>query len=303
MSSAVGTGTGTGTGTPKHKPRLFPCALPPWLVWFVTGLFVAALASWVVTRSVQIRAPPRKTRLVLEDALPTLRSGDLLLLAGIGVVGRAQRFLLNSPVSHAALLYVEHEGTAAAVPWAFEATREDGVTLTPLWAWLADKDNRIFYRAARGGLDGAARRRAMQDFISGNVGRPYSYRFWVEATRDLPLALPMPFDAAGKDDARFCSELVVEGWLALRMLRADLQAAHVVMPRELMRERAVGDDDGPLALAWASGAGLGAVLSLETRLPPDAVVSRAAAATPDVARERLGARAARIAALLQSSVA
>lgn len=265
-----------------QRPRLFPCAVPSWLLWFVAGLFVAAIVSALVTRSVTIRAPARKERVYLEDLLPTMQSGDVVLLAGVGTFGRVQRFVLNTPISHAGVIVMEHEGTPRAAAWVLEASRKRGVTRTPLWQWLADRDNRIFYRRLRAPpkVLPPARRVAVEEFVSRQLGRPYSYRFWMEATRVLPLVLPMPFDEGGKDEARFCSELVAEALVSVGALDAATPC-HLVLPRDLLEARATepepeqepepereidADETHDGKLQWVAGAGLGRVHSLVTRM-------------------------------------
>lgn len=269
-------------------PRLLPCALPPWMMWFVAGLLVAAAVSVLVARSVVIRAPARKSKACVEDLLPTMRSGDVVLVADVGLIGRAQRFILGTPISHVGVLVVDGEGTTSAVPRVLEAEREHGVTLTPLWRWLQNRDNRIFYRPLRAPPKTDERRRVAVDaFVSRNLGRPYSYRFWMEATRVFPFALPMPFDADSKDEARFCSELVAEALVAAGALDGS-QPCHLVMPRDLLDERVVKTDrDGEEGsdtddeekhdskLHWRTGWGLGATQSLVTRLSAYEVKRRA----------------------------
>lgn len=275
--------------------RLFPCDVPPWLLWFVAGLFVAATVSLLITRSVAIRAPARKTKLCLETWLPQVRSGDVVLLAGVSFMGRAQRFILNTPVSHVGVVIVEREGTDAAQPWVLEAGRDHGVALTPLWTWLQCKDSRVFYRQLHmPGADDHKRRTALDAFVSRQLGRPYSYRFWMEATRVLPFTLPMPFDPEGKDEARFCSELVAEALVSAGALNHS-QPCHLVMPRNLLQEPAVAkagdsdDDDGGDCenskrtsdrgkLQWLGKCGLGPVQSLVTKLSVYEVGRRAAEA-------------------------
>lgn len=247
------------------RGALFPVPLPPWVTCILVGIFVIAIVSIVVTRSLQISAPPRRSQLVLEEELANLRTGDVVLQAGVSLVGLAQRFILNTPISHVGVLYVERQGTPDAFAWVLEATRDPGVHVQPLWTWLADTDSRTFYRRLAAPLiTPAEAARTMRAFIRRHVGRPYSYHFWIEAARILPLALPMPFDEESKDHARFCSELVAEAWMDMGALNATDQRSHTVMPRDLFEEPPVHENKSPRKLMWTPGAGLEDVHSLIT---------------------------------------
>lgn len=268
--------------------RLLPHPLPQWVMWLVVGLFAAAVVAFAVARAVNIRAPLQRDRVTVETALHELRSGDLLLLADVGALGRVQRFVLDTPISHVGVLVMSQ-----SQPWVLEATRSHGITLTSLWAWLGDGGKRVFYRRLHCDTPDAERRAAVDAYANRNLGRPYAFRFWVEATRVLPLALPMPFDEEGRDEARFCSELVAEVFRAVGALDAkETAAAHTVMPRDLWEEPAVGTAgvvtappartrDGVRKLAWRVGAGLGPIQSLVTALSADRLkqLQRGAATT------------------------
>lgn len=177
-----------------------------------------------------------------------MRSGDVLLTGTPCTSSALQRFVLRTPVSHAALLYVEAEGTPRAVPWVLQAV-SGGVTLTPLWRWFAAADGRVvYYRrlVRRRGAPSLAPR--LRRFIDATIGRPYSHGFWqaVAAAVLPPWLPPLPTavaSAAAADEAMFCSQLVVEAWASV----GDVLAPSTASLRSGERH------GGPRSSGWHSG--------------------------------------------------
>lgn len=184
-----------------------------------------------------------------KDTTKSLHSGDVVFSCGSSFLSCAQRFLLNTPVSHVGVLVVEHEEE----PWVLESRKTTGVVKTRLHSWIyanTSKGNNVFVRRAQTLMPNAERQRKMTDFATSTLGRPFSYRFW------LPFLLPVSFASFldDADEAKFCSQLVVEALIEIGVL--DTTTTHLVLPKDLFH-----DTFSRSTLQWKHG---GALTTVET---------------------------------------
>jgi hypothetical protein len=250
-----------------RETRWLPCAVPPWLTWLVCVACVLALAFVVGVRWAGATLVASETLALTPTSMRTLRSGDVVLVRGSSAWSRAQQFLLNAPVSHVGVLFVERQGAPDAEVFVLDANRGVGVTRAPLRAWCAGK--RVFLRRVCTKQSDAARQQAMRGFVADMLGRPFSYRFWLEAS-DSTLALQTPASLstlsslAGADESRFCSQLVAEALVAVGALDKTTRT-HLVLPSDLAAP-VPAPVPAPLGqrsrLRWAAGGGLGPLVHI-----------------------------------------
>lgn len=185
-------------------------------------------------KSLRMRIPIVGTT-KLEDALDTLKTGDLLFMRAPSRTSLMQMRFCGAPVNHCAMFYRAHDRNL----WLLDIDPRVGAVMIPLrqflhnnWTELglqssplgvhipymiphttSEADASLYIRTplyVRRLVKPLDERRVLR-FLQDNIGRPYSYRWWPAALFSFAFAIHFPFaDWFSHDDpGMFCSELLV----------------------------------------------------------------------------------------------
>jgi hypothetical protein len=170
----------------------------------------------------------------IEDVLGTLKTGDLIFTKAKNTTSKLQQYFFGSYINHVAMIFKTHDNNF----WVWDTGPSVGAYMTPLHEfirhnWLGrsppaesppigfdvsyinpTKQSRIpemeksflFIRRLAKPLN----QTKVLQYIQKNLGRPYSYRFWMSAA-NIVSGYQVPFDWNLSTDklGMFCSELLV----------------------------------------------------------------------------------------------
>lgn len=183
---------------------------------------------------------PAIERVELSDLGPGLRTGDLVLFAGRGLVGDTIRLFTRSYWSHVGMVYrapaqgrlmLLESTNMSSTPDLIRGRPVSGVALVPLAVRIEAYRGAVAIRQRLGEPPGAQRLRMLDRMVRRLLHRPYK-NYVLTLARDLCTGYQLAPDRSGL----FCSELVAElyrrlGWLP-RETRASLYVpAHFASPR------------------------------------------------------------------------
>ena len=175
----------------------------------------------------------------IEDLLGTLKTGDLIFTKAKNTTSKLQQYFFGSYINHVAMIFKTHDNNF----WVWDTGPSVGAYMTPLHEfirhnWLGrtppaesppigfdvsyinpQKQERIpemersFLFVKR--LAKPLNQQKVLQFIQKNLGRPYSYRFWMSAA-NIVSGHQMPFDWNFSTDSlgMFCSELLMHTFAA-----------------------------------------------------------------------------------------
>jgi hypothetical protein len=218
-----------------------------------TACFVllAVLLVWGYIQSHRTNAG-RLSYLRVQTAFSNLQTGDMIFTKSKNWTSRVQQYFFGSFINHCAMIYKASDGGL----WIWDLAPQVGAYMTPLdeflrnnWAGrppnpqssalglpvsyvvpritdrFADsvqQKSALFVRRLYKPLDQAK----TLEFIQRNLGRPYSWRFWLGAyTRVTGLEFPLGWSLGTDPLGMFCSELVAHTFV---------HAAASVPPLELV---------------------------------------------------------------------
>jgi len=174
------------------------------------------------------------TTIRIEDVIGTLKTGDLIFTKAKNTTSKLQQYFFGSYINHVAMIFKTHDNNF----WVWDTGPSVGAYMTPLhefirYNWLGrtppaesppvgfdvayinpQKQERIpeieksflfIKRLAR-----PLNEQKVLRFIQENIGRPYSYRFWMSAA-NIVSGYQIPFDYSLSTDTlgMFCSELLM----------------------------------------------------------------------------------------------
>lgn len=201
----------------------------------------------------------------VDDLFDTLKTGDIIFTKASNRKSVVQQFMFGSFVNHCAMIvrfdsalwvwdvnpyvgaymaplldFVHHNWLGRApppsdpplglgVPYVFPRTHSPAQPDT-------QSKSQLFIRRLNRALD----QDAVVRFLQRNIGRPYSYRFWMSAFEKatgnvVPLPLPWALnrDAVGM----FCSEIIAHTWAAAGALDTRRTAPESVLPHDFWINR------------------------------------------------------------------
>ena len=194
--------------------------------------FLLYLICILVAGAVQSSVMISSTLTLLQDAEATLKTGDLIFTKSENLFSHVQQYFFGSAINHCCMI-VKFNGTL----WVWDCNPKIGAYITTLSDFIATnwegkppnpsmhKDvgvdvsynvpkseskfrYSLYIRRFHGHLD----QDKVISFIRANVGRPYSYRFWVAAycrTVGVLADIPLPWHyLKNTDGSVFCSELL-----------------------------------------------------------------------------------------------
>lgn len=179
------------------------------------------------------------TTVRIEDVLGTLKTGDLIFTKAKNTTSKLQQYFFGSYINHVAMIFKTHDNNF----WVWDTGPSVGAYMTPLHEfirhnWLGrvppaesppigfdvayinpQKQERIpeveksFLFIKR--LAKPINEQKVLRFIQQNLGRPYSYRFWMSAA-NIVSGYQIPFDYSLSTDSlgMFCSELLMHTYAA-----------------------------------------------------------------------------------------
>jgi hypothetical protein len=192
----------------------------------------------------------------IEDLLGTLKTGDLIFTKAKNTTSKLQQYFFGSYINHVAMIFKTHDGNF----WVWDTGPSVGAYMTPLHEfirhnWLGrtppaesppigfdvayinpQKQDRIpeqeksFLFVRR--LLKPVNEQKILAFIQQNLGRPYSYRFWMSAA-NIVTGYQMPFDWTLSTDSlgMFCSELLVHTLASAGEINASKTPAPSMLPK------------------------------------------------------------------------
>ena len=180
---------------------------------------------------------------LVDDAVLTLKTGDLIFTTSEGFFSNVQRYIFGSAVTHCCMVVKFKDRL-----WVWDCNPKIGAYLCTLSDFIATNWNgrpsnpsmhedvglavsynvpksdsmfrySLYIRRFHGHLD----HDKIIAFIRSNVGRPYSYRFWIAAyckMVGLLADIPLPWAyLKNTDGSVFCSELLALTYASCGVLR------------------------------------------------------------------------------------
>lgn len=216
----------------------------------------------------------------IEDLLGTLKTGDLIFTKAKNTTSKLQQYFFGSYINHVAMIFKTHDNNF----WVWDTGPSVGAYMTPLHEfirhnWLGrtppaesppigfdvayvnpQKQDRIpemeksFLFIKR--LAKPLSHKKVLSFIQQNLGRPYSYRFWMSAA-NIVSGYQMPFDWNLSTDSlgMFCSELLMHTFDASEQVDLLISPAPSIMPKHFWSNE----------LAWKHG---------QTLLPAERIIGK-----------------------------
>ena len=198
-------------------------------------------------------ASPDIDRVELSDLVPGLRTGDLVLFAGQGVVGDTIRLFTRSYWSHVGMVYRAPEQgrllllestNMSSTPDLIRGCPVSGVALVPLAGRVESYRGAVAIRRRIGESPPPQRLRMLDRMVKRVLHRPYK-NYVLTLARDICTGYRLEPDLS----RLFCSELVAElyrrlGWLPREARPSLYVPAHFASPRLSL----AGGEAGPLQL-------------------------------------------------------
>lgn len=226
----------------------------------------------------------RLSFLRVQTAFSTLKTGDMIFTKSKNWTSRVQQYFFGSFINHCAMIYKASDGGL----WIWDLAPQVGAYMTPLdefirnnWAGrppnpqnsplgvpvsyvvprITDRfedsvqqKSSLFVRRLHKPLD----QTKTLEFIQRNLGRPYSWRFWLGAyTRVTGLEFPLGWSLATDPQGMFCSELVAHTYAHAGALHPLLSAPSSILPAHFW------END----LQWIGGYGMHAPEQLIGTIP------------------------------------
>ena len=199
----------------------------------------------------------RLSFLRLQTAWSTLKTGDMIFTKAKNWTSRVQQFFLGSFINHCAMIFKASDGGL----WIWDLAPQVGAYMTPLdefvrnnWTGRPPNPHRgpvdlpvsyvvpriterfadsvqqkssLFVRRLHSPLDQAK----TLEFIQRNLGRPYSWRFWLSAyNRVTGLEFPLGWSIATDPLGMFCSELIGHTFVAAGALDGSKSPPASLLP-------------------------------------------------------------------------
>jgi hypothetical protein len=196
----------------------------------------------------------------LDDALLSLKTGDLLFTRSENWTSKLQMYFCQTYVNHCCMVYKVPE---TGELWVWDVSPREGAYMLPLvdfvrynwkghpprpsemppigiqipYANAAKRDtlmykSAIYIRRLHKPLDD----RLVLKYLQDNIGRPYSYRWWWSAVLSsafvLPV-LPIPWSFAQDKDGMFCSEIIGKLYSDCGFLETKYSPVSSIMPSHL----------------------------------------------------------------------
>lgn len=201
-------------------------------VAFCVLLLLVASVAYGYVQSFKLQVP-RLNMTRLEDALASLKTGDLIFTRSQNWSSKLQMYFCQTYINHCCMVYKAHDGNL----WVFDVSPREGAYMSPLvdfirynWKGLPPRPSEappiglnipymtprqtellmsksaVYIRRLQKPLD----ERLALRFLQENIGRPYSYRWWLSAFFESPFAihLPIPWSFAQDNPGMFCSEII-----------------------------------------------------------------------------------------------
>ncbi len=204
------------------------------------------------------------------DALSSLKTGDLLFTRSQNWSSKLQMWFCQTYINHVAMAYRAHTGDL----WIFDVSPQ-GAYMAPLmdfvrynWKGLPPRPSEmppiglqipyvtprktefllnksaVYVRRLAKPLDD----RACLRFLQRNIGRPYSYRWWMSAFFASPFALHLPISwhMAKDNPGMFCTELLAHLFAEQGFLNTQGTPPSSIMPSAFWEN----------TIQWTNGQGL-----------------------------------------------
>lgn len=216
----------------------------------------------------------------VEDALASLKTGDVIFTKSKNWTSRVQQYFFGSFINHCAMVFKAADGNL----WIWDLAPQVGAYMTPLqefirnnwvgrppnphsppiglsvsyvvprivdrFATSVQRKSALFVRRSSKPLD----QNLVLEFIQQNLGRPYSWRFWLSAyTRVTGLEFPLGWALATDSLGMFCSELLAHTYIHAKALHPVKNPPSSILPNHFW------END----LHWVEGHGL---------LPPEQLI-------------------------------
>ena len=215
----------------------------------------------------------RLSFLRVHTAFSTLKTGDMIFTKSKNWTSRVQQYFFGSFINHCAMIYKASDGGL----WIWDLAPQVGAYMTPLdefirnnWAGRPPNPQNgslglpvsyVVPRITDRFADSVQQRSALfvrrlhkpldqtktLEFIQRNLGRPYSWRFWLGAyTRVTGLEFPLGWSLATDPQGMFCSELVAHTFVHAGALHPVLCSPSSILPAHFW------END----LTWIAGYGM-----------------------------------------------
>lgn len=214
-----------------------------------------------------------------EDALSTLKTGDMIFTKSKNWTSKVQQYFFGSFINHCAMVFRADDDSL----WIWDLAPQVGAYMTPLKEfiknnWYGKPPNpysppigiNIPYVVPRSSsarfttetrsslyirrLHYPLNQQKVLEFIQKNIGRPYSWRFWLSAYVHVSgLEFPLGWSIAKDTLGMFCSELIAHTYIHAGALHPLLSAPPSLLPVHFWENN----------LHWIHGQGL---------LPPEQIV-------------------------------
>lgn len=219
-------------------------------------LCLMAVFVWGYIQSHRTHAG-RLSFLRVQDAFSQLQTGDMIFTKSQNITSRVQQYFFGSYINHCAMVFKASDGSL----WIWDLAPQVGAYMTPLHEfvrnnWVGRPPNpktpplglpvsyvvprvterfansvqqksALFVRRLYKPLDQAK----VLEFIQKNLGRPYSWRFWLSAfTRVSGLEFPLGWSLGTDPMGMFCSELVAHTFAHAGALHAVFSSPPSILP-------------------------------------------------------------------------
>lgn len=209
----------------------------------------------------------------VEDAFSSLKTGDMIFTKSKNWTSRVQQYFFGAYINHCAMVYKAFDGNL----WIWDLAPKVGAYMSPLHEfvrnnWFArpplpqsppigmdvayvvprvvdrfaksvQRKSALFVRRSIKPLD----QQLVLEYIQQNLGRPYSWRFWLSAyTRVMGLEFPLGWTVATDSVGMFCSELIAHTFVHANALHPLKSPPSSLLPSHFW------END----LSWVHGHGL-----------------------------------------------
>ena len=231
-------------------------------------LFLSVAYGYFQSFKLQV---PRLYLTRVEDALSSLKTGDLIFTRSNNWTSRLQMYFCQTYINHCCMVYKAHDGNL----WVFDVSPREGAYMSPLidfikYNWKGEpprpseappigltipyvtprqteflmSKSAVYVRRLQKPLED----RLVLRFLQQNIGRPYSYRWWLSAFFSSPFAihLPVPWSFAQDSHGMFCSELIAQLYAEQGMFDSRKTPPESVLPGTFWTS----------SVAWMQGQGL-----------------------------------------------
>ena len=219
--------------------------------WVVYGTLFAVfvLLGYIQSFSTAV-GPIQLAR--LSDLKPLLDTGDLLFTRGKSPSAKIQQFFFGAYVNHCAMVYKDESSQL----WVWSLTQPLGAHLCKLDTWLKknwsgykyspdtpdsfpfrppyvvpQKNMKLFSRSSVyvRRLSKPLSSPVVKEHIYRNLGRPYSWRFWLSAyVRFTGLEIPLSWGVPKDNLGMFCSEMLAHTFQEAGVLSLTLDPTTVL---------------------------------------------------------------------------